>query len=341
MLSIILLYSFSLFSQTVNIKGKVLSAQDNLPISEVNILIKGTTIGTSTDNNGNYQINNVKLPCEIKFSHLNYFTQNRKLSKKDIINGKIHLDIYLNEKIQTLNEFVVTDNKLHLIANDIIEKVYNKNTYFSINCSWCKNMNTLCKVYYDSIEKDIRFKIVYFHEYDCDDWIMPQIDDNLIVYGNKTYNKENFELMMGNKSEELIEKVCTKWRSVHLKNKKFHNDKKSSVFFKFDEDYVYIFNFNKHIIYKLDKEFHLLQTVNIDETISTPNDILITDHQCYTLYEKYIEQLDLNNGKPIQTIKLLLQNVSNIKIMDNNIYYIKTMQLYNSVTVNNLYLQEM
>ena len=54
-----LMMSFMAFSQTGSIKGKV-SDETNQPLPGATVTVDGTTIGSTTDPNGNYAINNVK-----------------------------------------------------------------------------------------------------------------------------------------------------------------------------------------------------------------------------------------------------------------------------------------
>ena len=46
----------SAYAQDVQIKGVVISGEDNLPLPGVNVVVKGTTIGTTTDFDGQYVI---------------------------------------------------------------------------------------------------------------------------------------------------------------------------------------------------------------------------------------------------------------------------------------------
>lgn len=48
-------------AQVSRITGVVVSAEDNEPIVGASVLVKGTTLGTITDMNGRYSINNVPV----------------------------------------------------------------------------------------------------------------------------------------------------------------------------------------------------------------------------------------------------------------------------------------
>ncbi|HNS29007.1 MAG TPA: carboxypeptidase-like regulatory domain-containing protein, partial [Tenuifilaceae bacterium] len=43
-------------AQTVQVTGTVTSAEDGMPIPGVSVMVKGTTIGTSTDIDGKYAL---------------------------------------------------------------------------------------------------------------------------------------------------------------------------------------------------------------------------------------------------------------------------------------------
>ena len=52
-----LLFSLTAWSQETQVTGRVISAEDNLPIPGVNIVVEGTTRGTTTDVDGNLDPN--------------------------------------------------------------------------------------------------------------------------------------------------------------------------------------------------------------------------------------------------------------------------------------------
>ncbi|RLD75952.1 MAG: hypothetical protein DRJ07_17160, partial [Bacteroidetes bacterium] len=54
-LLLFLVSTMSVFAQ-VNVTGVVISEEDGQPIPDVNILVKGTATGTTTDFDGNYSI---------------------------------------------------------------------------------------------------------------------------------------------------------------------------------------------------------------------------------------------------------------------------------------------
>ncbi len=85
----------------VIIKGRVLSASSNLPLMGVSIIEKGTSNGTSTDENGNFSINVASENAVLIISSVGY-------ASKEVIAGKgAMLSILLESDIKSSTEVVV------------------------------------------------------------------------------------------------------------------------------------------------------------------------------------------------------------------------------------------
>jgi len=85
----------------VSISGKVTDA-DNSALPGVSVKLKGTSVGVSTDANGNYAIN---LPDDagiLVFSFMGFKSQEIAIS------GRTSINVILEEDIATLNEVVIT-----------------------------------------------------------------------------------------------------------------------------------------------------------------------------------------------------------------------------------------
>ena len=82
------------------IKGKV-SGQDGVPLSGVSVAVKGTTRGTTTDAEGNFQVE-VAIKAILSFSFIGYGTKDVA-----IVSGQSVVNVALNEDQQSLDEVVV------------------------------------------------------------------------------------------------------------------------------------------------------------------------------------------------------------------------------------------
>ena len=88
------------FSQEV-VQGTI-TDDNNLPVPGANIVVKGTTNGTTSDFDGNYQITVDDFPATLVFSSLGY------ASKELQVNGGSNLDVTLEESVMGLEEVVVS-----------------------------------------------------------------------------------------------------------------------------------------------------------------------------------------------------------------------------------------
>lgn len=93
-------FSFHSFAQQTTIRGKVQSSEGE-PLNGVNILVKKKNIGTTTDFDGIYTLNNVISNDVITYSFLGYKTQEVSYKGQSIIN------ITLEETSEQLDELVL------------------------------------------------------------------------------------------------------------------------------------------------------------------------------------------------------------------------------------------
>ena len=102
---LLIIYPSLAFAQSGKVAGKV--TDGNSPIPSVNIIVIGTSLGTATDEEGNYRITNVPAgKYQIKFSVLGYDSQIKSVS---IVAGlTLELNIVLNEKAIEIQQVEVT-----------------------------------------------------------------------------------------------------------------------------------------------------------------------------------------------------------------------------------------
>ena len=117
----ILFMCISAFAQeNLTVKGVVVDAIDNMPVPGANVIIVGTSTGTSTDFDGNYQLQ-VSSGDVLQFSYVGYTTQTVVVENQTTINVSLAAD-------SNLDEVVVigygTQKKSHLTGS--ISKVVNE-----------------------------------------------------------------------------------------------------------------------------------------------------------------------------------------------------------------------
>ncbi|MGE5797545.1 MAG: carboxypeptidase-like regulatory domain-containing protein [Ignavibacteria bacterium] len=100
----------SFAQQLCKVSGLIFDASTKAPISNVNIVVRGTTMGTTTDSSGYFQIDlTIDQKYIIAFQHLAYNKVIRELSLgKD---KEIVLRVYLKESEIELPEVTVTNEK--------------------------------------------------------------------------------------------------------------------------------------------------------------------------------------------------------------------------------------
>ncbi|WP_278022586.1 carboxypeptidase-like regulatory domain-containing protein [Flavobacterium ginsengisoli] len=109
LLYIIILLPFIVNAQTVS--GIVKSQNTNLPIEDTNIYALRTQIGTLTNENGEFSLNNkIKANDTLQVSHIGYITI--KIAVKDL--KKSNNTISLEEDIETLSNVDITSRKVKL-----------------------------------------------------------------------------------------------------------------------------------------------------------------------------------------------------------------------------------
>ncbi len=84
----------------VNVTGRVTDAEGN-PLPGVNIIVKGTTLGTATDSEGRYVLDVLQRDAILVFSFIGY------ISQEIPVNGRTVIDVSLDADVKSLQEVVV------------------------------------------------------------------------------------------------------------------------------------------------------------------------------------------------------------------------------------------
>jgi TonB-linked SusC/RagA family outer membrane protein len=92
-------FSIGMFAQQLTVKGNVKDATGE-PVIGASVLVKGTTNGTITDFDGNFELPNVESDASIEITFVGYLPQTLKASSSS-------LNVILKEDTKTLDEVVV------------------------------------------------------------------------------------------------------------------------------------------------------------------------------------------------------------------------------------------
>jgi outer membrane receptor for ferrienterochelin and colicins len=117
LITALLVFTESMQAQTFSISGKIVDSKSK-PIPGVNVILIGTNFGAAADDEGDYQILNIRSGnYTIQFSAIGY----EKFIKENIIiqNKSITLDVVLNEVVIEADEVIVTAGKYEQKKSDV------------------------------------------------------------------------------------------------------------------------------------------------------------------------------------------------------------------------------
>lgn len=124
-LCVLFLVSTLAFSQTYTISGKVFDAETKEPLPFVPVLIKGTTVGATSDFDGNFSITTTKLGDSLIASYVSYKKLSRpiKRGESQVVNMPMVIEGV------SLMEVVVKpgENPAHRIIRNVIANKYRNN----------------------------------------------------------------------------------------------------------------------------------------------------------------------------------------------------------------------
>lgn len=91
-------FAIALYAQDYAVQGVVTSTDDNLPLPGVNIVVKGTTVGTVTDWDGNYSIS-VPQSGILVFSYIGTKTREVKVNRSGVVNVALEPDSEMLDEV--------------------------------------------------------------------------------------------------------------------------------------------------------------------------------------------------------------------------------------------------
>ena len=97
----LLFFSGQVFGQERVVTGKVTSQDDGTPVPGVNVMVKGTTVGTASDSEGNYRISVSGDNVQLVFSFIGYQTT------EVAVGARTTVDVQLPTDVQQLSEVVI------------------------------------------------------------------------------------------------------------------------------------------------------------------------------------------------------------------------------------------
>nr|WP_295934361.1 TonB-dependent receptor [uncultured Dyadobacter sp.] len=123
---------FQSHAQSVSIQGKVTSATDQSPLPGINVLVKNSTTGTTTNTDGKFEIE-ADSKAILVFSAIGYITQELE------VKGRTQFNVQLSDDTRQLNELVVvgygTQKKRDLTGSvsSLDSKDFNKGVQTSVD----------------------------------------------------------------------------------------------------------------------------------------------------------------------------------------------------------------
>lgn len=86
-------------AQMRSVTGKVVSSDDDSPIPGVSVSVKGTTIGTVTNLDGNYTLQVPQDAQSLMFSFVGYRTQEVAIDGQNVINVVLPVDVFSVDEV--------------------------------------------------------------------------------------------------------------------------------------------------------------------------------------------------------------------------------------------------
>jgi TonB-linked SusC/RagA family outer membrane protein len=95
-----IIFAGNLMAQEVTVTGKIISGEDNMSLPGVTVVVKGTTLGTITDADGNYKIKAPSKNSTLRFSSIGFNTIEMAVGSRTTIN------LTLKPNVTALSEVV-------------------------------------------------------------------------------------------------------------------------------------------------------------------------------------------------------------------------------------------
>jgi iron complex outermembrane receptor protein len=125
------LISSVVLGQQFQVSGRVTDATDGLPLPGVNVIVKGTTLGTSTDTEGFFSLD--VLPGSIlEFSFVGYLNKDVAAVEGQNINIALELDLFSVGEVVTIGYGTVKKEDLTGSVSSVSSKDFNRGSITSV-----------------------------------------------------------------------------------------------------------------------------------------------------------------------------------------------------------------
>ncbi|OAD46624.1 SusC/RagA family TonB-linked outer membrane protein [Polaribacter atrinae] len=102
LLFLLTIFALISISAQAQVKGVITDKDGDMPLPGVSVVVSGTTVGTTTDFDGNYTLANTKGDDTLVFSYLGYKIETIK------INGRTVINVVLTAEASQLDEIIIT-----------------------------------------------------------------------------------------------------------------------------------------------------------------------------------------------------------------------------------------
>ena len=121
-------YSLSLSAQITRVRGTISDKKTTEPLAFVNLMFKGTTIGTHSDINGNFDLSVHKSIDTLLVSYLGFKPQKIKIQPNKVNDLKIQLESA--ETMLNVVEIKPGENPAHRIMREVVRNKEKNNPAF-------------------------------------------------------------------------------------------------------------------------------------------------------------------------------------------------------------------
>ena len=106
---LVFIFSIQSLAQTTSISGKIYDSQSNDPLVGVNVLVKGTVLGTISASDGSFSLNvNQSPPITLQVSIVGYVLQEIEITDNNVEG----LEITMEEQLILGQEIVVSASRV-------------------------------------------------------------------------------------------------------------------------------------------------------------------------------------------------------------------------------------